>query len=335
MGKYPPRVTVYCFLATVALAGCTPPTPTYAPPTLVPLSDVTLAVPPTAPPQTATSAPLTLAPPQTATPTGTATPTPTATFTPIPTPTPVYTDTQGMVHIGTYFSHILNRDMPYRIYLPPGYDSGDRTYPVLYLLHGYPFDESHWDHLGADETADAGIRSGGYSPFIIVMPNCDPSEDGIYVNTSGGDNSVEGLIVNELLPYVEQTYRTWARREGRAIGGISRGGVWSLEIGFRRPDLFAVVGAHSAALSVNYPHPAYDPFNLVADPAVGTLRIWLDAGDSDWTWASTDQLHKVLEEHGIAHEYVIGEGSHEDEYWSRMMPAYMAFYTAGWVGDGE
>lgn len=238
----------------------------------------------------------------------------------------------GTIEVGTYFSQVLGREMVYRIYLPPCYEEG-QAYPVLYLLHGYPFDESHWDRLGVDEAANAGIRSGAYPPLIIVMPNGDPSPDGIFVNTSGGDNSVEGLVVNELIPHVDQTYRTRADRAGRAIGGISRGGVWSLEIGFRHPELFAIVGAHSAALSVNYPHPLYDPFNLAADAAIASMRIWLDAGDADWARAGVERLHEVLNEHNVAHEYVIGEGAHTNEYWSRMLPAYLAFYTADWTSD--
>jgi enterochelin esterase-like enzyme len=223
--------------------------------------------------------------------------------------------------------------MPYRIYLPPCYGADDRAYPVLYLLHGYPFDEGHWDRLGVDEAADAGIHSGAYPPFLIVMPNCDPSPEGIFVNTSGGDRSVEGLIVNEVLPHVDQTYQTWAEREGRAIGGISRGGVWSLEIGFRHPDLFAVLGAHSAALAVNYPHPLYDPFKLASDPAVASLRIWLDAGNVDWARWGVEELHWLLQEQGVGHEYVVGEGAHVDEYWSRMLPAYLGFYAGSWAAD--
>jgi len=278
--------------------------------------------------------PPTLAPLRTATPTPTGTPTATPTPMPSPTPTPTCTEVHGHVEVHTFFSRILGREMPYRVYVPPCYDANSRSYPVLYVLHGYPYDESHWDRLGADEAADAGIRSQAYPPFLIVMPNCDPSPDGIFVNTSGGDYSVEGLIVNELLPAVEQLYRTQAGREGRAIGGISRGGVWSLEIGFRRPDLFATVGAHSAALSVNYPHPLYDPFNLVTDPGVRTLRIWLDAGDRDWARFGVERLHQALEESGVPHEFTVGEGDHSDDYWSRMIPAYLAFYTASWR-EGE
>jgi len=268
----------------------------------------------------------TLVPLQTATPTPVPSPTPT----PSPSPTPTCTETYGRVEVRTFSSQILGREVPYRVYVPPCYGMNDQTYPVLYVLHGYPYDETHWDRLGVDETANDGIRSGTYPPFLIVMPNCDPSPDGIFVNTSGGNHSVEGLIVNELMPQVERTYRVRATREGRAIGGISRGGVWSLEIGFRHPDLFGTVGAHSAALSVNYPHPLYDPFNLIADPAVRSLRIWLDAGDRDWARVGVERLHQALEEQGIPHEFTLGEGGHENAYWSQMMPAYLAFYTAGW-----
>jgi enterochelin esterase-like enzyme len=317
----------------LALAACaSAPTPGYTPPTLAPLqTENSVAPAPTSlsptPAQGYTAA--TMVPLATVTPTATATPTPTA----APTTTLPCGETHGRVETGTYSSQILGRDVPYRIYLPPCYDAEERSYPVLYLLHGHPFDEWHWDRLGADETADSGIRSGAYPPFIAVMPNCDSSEEGIFANTSGGDSSVEGLIVNELLPHIDRTYRTWPQREGRAIGGISRGGVWSLEIGFRRPDLFAVVGAHSAALAVNYPHPIYDPLNLAAEPAVASLRIWLDAGDADWARVGVDELHRILDEHGVAHEYVLGEGSHENAYWSRMLPAYLAFYVADWPAE--
>jgi len=305
-------------LAALWLAGCDGTnTPTYAPPTREPLR----ATDTTAAPRT----PVLL---QTATPTRTATPTPIPTATATPTPTPTCTDAHGRVETGSYFSRVLGRDLPLRVYLPPCYGSSDRRYPVLYLLHGYPFGESHWDLLGADDVADDGIRSAAYPPFIIVMPNCDT--EGIFVETSGGDSSVEGLIVDDLVPAIDAAYLTWAEREGRAIGGVSRGAVWSLEIGFRRPDLFSVVGAHSPALAVNYPHPLYDPLILATDPGVQELRIWLDAGDEDWARGGAEQLHRVLEEAGVPHEYTVGEGEHVNPYWSQMLPAYLAFYAAGW-----
>ena len=324
-------------LLLLLLSACTPSQSAsatdqtaYIPPTLRPLATATPSPTPTPTPSpTATPTPT---PSPTATPTPTPTPTPRPTATPTPTPTPICANVAGRVELGSYPSRVLGRAATYRIYLPPGYDTSSASYPVLYLLHGYPYDETHWDRLGVDEAAEAGICSGAYPPFIIVLPNCDPSPEGLFVRTSGGDFSVEGLIVNELIPYIDQHYRTWGTREGRAIGGISRGGVWSLEIAFRRPDLFGIVGAHSPALTVNYPLPTYDPFNLVAQSAVDSLRIWLDAGNTDWAWVGADRMHKTLMERGIPHEYAVGEGSHADDYWSRMLPVYLAFYTAAWTG---
>jgi len=336
-------------LVMLWLAGCSSaPSHAYEPPTLVVLLSATPTVTPVSTPTFTPTPTPTSTPVPTATPTATPTPRPTATATPLPTATPPTATLEvtatltlsvpltssravslsGRVEAGSFPSQVLGRQATYRIYLPPGYDTSGQSYPVLYVLHGYPYDESHWDRLGVDEVADAGILSGAYPPFIIVMPNGDPQN--IYVNTSGGDWSVEGLIVNELLPYIDRTYRTLATREGRAIGGISRGGVWSLEIGFRHTDLFAVVGAHSAALSVNYPLPQYDPYNLVTEPGLRLQRIWLDAGNTDWARNGVRRLHEALQAQGVVHEYTEGEGNHSDGYWSAMMPAYLAFYVAGW-----
>jgi len=229
-----------------------------------------------------------------------------------------------------YFSHTTGDEQPYRIYLPPCYDQTDRRYPVLYLLHGWPYDESHWDNLGADEAADAGIGAGTLPPFIIVLPG---GTERLFINTCGGDGSFEGQIVNDLIPYVDGTYRTRTGREGRAIGGVSRGGVWALEIGFRHPDLFAAVGAHSPALSVNLAPPAYDPFYLLRGPGVAALRIYLDAGDADWAREGTQALHEALDEQGIAHEFIVHPGGHENGLWAANVTKYLAFYAAGWPVD--
>jgi enterochelin esterase-like enzyme len=230
----------------------------------------------------------------------------------------------------SYFSQTAGDEQRYRIYLPPCYDQTDQRYPVLYLLHGWPFDEAHWDNLGIDEAADAGIAARMLPPFIIVLPG---GTERLYINTSGGDHSFEGQMVNDLIPHVDETYRTQRERAGRAIGGISRGGVWALEIGFMHPDLFAIVGAHSPALSVNLAPPPYDPFYLLVEPGVAMLRIYLDAGDADWAKKSTQALHEALDKQGIRHEYVVHTGRHENKLWEENTAKYLAFYTATWFRE--
>jgi enterochelin esterase-like enzyme len=289
-----------------------PPTPT---PTLTPTYTVTPS-----PTPTQTPAP-------TFTPTRTPSPTPTLTPSPTPTPTPACTETTGRVEQHTYVSQTAGDEQPYRIYLPPCYDILDRRYPVLYLLHGWPYDELHWVTLGVDEAADEGIAARSLPPFIVVLPG---GAERLYVNTSGGDRSFEGQMINDLIPHVDHTYRTWTNREGRAIGGISRGGVWALEIALMHADLFGTVGTHSPALSVNLAPPPYDPFYLLGEPGVMSLRIYLDAGDADWARKTTQALHEAMDEQGIAHEFIVHPGGHENRLWADNLAEYLAFYTAGW-----
>jgi len=243
------------------------------------------------------------------------------------TPTPTL-ELAGRVEEHIYFSPTTEEEEHYRIYLPPGYDQSNDRYPVLYLLHGWPYEAAHWDSLGTESAADIAIQSGALPPFIIVQPR---GSEGVYVNTSGGDYSFEGQLINDLIPHVERTYRTRTEQAGRAIGGISRGGVWALEVGFSHPDIFAAVGAHSPALSVNMAPSVYDPFQLLQNPGVASLRIYLDAGDADWAREGTQELGRALDTQGIAHELVVHPGGHSAALWSAHVAEYLAFYTSGWL----
>ena len=139
--------------------------------------------------------------------------------------------------------------MRYRVYLPPCYGVDDRLYPTLYMFGGNIHDDAIWDTLGLDEAAEAMITRGDIPPLLIVMP-----DNGWLANTTtSGPNSYEGFVLNELIPHVETTYRARSDADGRAVGGLSRGGYWSLMMAFRRPDLFRSVGAHSPA-PVSYTH---------------------------------------------------------------------------------
>lgn len=296
--------------------------------TVVMLPTLAPTLPPSPTPQPTITPTVAPSPTPTQTPTEPPVPTPSPTSGPPPSPTPTSAPLAGRVEQETYSSAVTGQTESYRVYLPPGYDQVDRRYPVLYLLHGWPYDESHWDNLGVDEAADAGIVAGTVSPFIIVLPSAD--SEGVYVTTSGGAQSFEEQLVNELMPHIDATYRTVQTRDARAIGGISRGGVWSLEIAFRHPDAFAIVGAHSPALSANRAPSVYDPFALMNQPGVDRLRIYLSAGDQDWAREATEQLHQALDAQGIPNQFVVHAGAHVDHLWAGHIPEYLAFYAAGW-----
>jgi enterochelin esterase-like enzyme len=245
--------------------------------------------------------------------------------------TAICTDRQGAVRDGQFKSDIVGRRQHYYIYLPPCYEFDPTArYPVVYLLHGIPMDENHWLDEGVVEAADRLFSSGTLQPFIIVMPHGDY---GLYTDTSGGPKSFEGVFVNELVPAIDGRFRTLAGAQHRAIGGISRGGVWALEIAFTHPELFSAVGGHSPALSVNRAAPQYDPITLARTAPIEQLRFFLDAGDKDWTRTETLELSKVLAARYIPHTYTVGQGIHDYPYWASQVEAYLKFYGAAWESE--
>jgi enterochelin esterase-like enzyme len=241
------------------------------------------------------------------------------------------TETKGQVMDGYFNSAIVGRRQHYFIYLPPCYGTNlNVRYPVVYLLHGIPMDERHWLDEGVVATADKLFNSGELPPFIMVMPHGDYS---IYTDTSGGAKSFEDVFVNELMPAIDGRFRTLADAEHRAIGGISRGGVWALEIAFRHPDLFDAVGGHSPALAVNRATTEYDPLELAKSAPIDKLRIFLDAGDQDWTRAGTQDLGKALADRYIPYTFTVGKGDHDYPYWASQVEAYLRFYGAPWKAE--
>ncbi len=240
-------------------------------------------------------------------------------------------EVKGRVMDGYFKSDVIGRRQHYFVYLPPCYDTNvDIRYPVVYLLHGIPMDEHHWLDLGVVAIADKLFRSGELPPFIMVMPHGDYS---LYTDTSGGDKSFEDVFVHELMPAIDSRFRTLADAEHRAIGGISRGGVWALEIAFRHPELFDAVGGHSPALSVNRATTEYDPLDLAKSAPIDKLRIFLDAGDQDWTRAGTQDLSKVLAGRYIPYTFTGGKGDHDYPYWTSQVESYLRFYGAPWKAE--
>lgn len=318
---HPARHLIGLFLLVVSLAACAAPAPL---PTYVPTLPYT-PNPPTATAMTVVevataslaSAGQTVAPPA-ALPTETVPPT----ATPCATP--------GRIETGTFLS-VTAGPMSYRIYLPPCFGEDGRSYPTLYLLGGNIHTDVIWDELGVDEVAEAGISAGQWPPLLIVLP------DGGWIanNSSGGPGSFESVIMNDLLPYIEQTYCAWAAPAGRAIGGLSRGGYWALEIAFRFPEEFASVGGHSAALLDQYAGPAVNPQYTGLSQNLGDLRIYLDIGSADYVINNIRQLHVDMETAvpPIPHTWVLNEGRHEEAYWQTHIPDYLAWYTAPWPVD--
>jgi enterochelin esterase-like enzyme len=268
----------------------------------------------------------TLSPTATQTLTPTATPTPSPTPTPTPTATPQCAHAEGILEQTAYTSIVLGSQIPVHVFLPPCYEVPERIYPVIYLLHGTPMEVADWDTIGADELAGQKMAAHEWPDFMIIIPAA-PGQ--LFTYTDGGLGSFEAEFVEGLLPWVEQSYRVDARREARALAGISRGGVWALEIGFRHADLFDVVGALSPALQLNDAREQYDPLKIVHSGAALPGRIFLGAGEGDWARWKTEEMSALLQQVGISAVLEIVPGVHEAGLWRALLPDVLSFLSSG------
>jgi enterochelin esterase family protein len=198
----------------------------------------------------------------------------------------------GVVHHHVYKSSAIE-GLPvgmedYYVYTPPGYDAAAaKLYPVLYLLHGWSAVAESWLHDGqANLILDNLIAQGQATPMIVVMPL--GYGDLSFVTGGFGQWNDEAKIGNnlqrfgnallsEIVPQVESGYRVSARREDRAIAGLSMGGGESLVIGLNHPDTFAWIGGFSSA--VMYGH--FDGVFPNLDPKIPLKLLWVSCGTED------------------------------------------------------
>jgi len=254
-------------------------------------------------------------------------------FSPIPTHTPTIVPPEeptatpqncltkpGNIESGKV--EITNPAQEYLIYLPPCYyEKIDQKYPVLYLLHGQTYTSDQWLRLGAVEALDQLIMSGEARPFIVVFP--DDRYWNLEAGPGFGDRLVDGLI-----PYIDQTYRTVASRNYRAIGGLSRGAGWALRLGLSRWDLFTVIGLHS--LAVFKQDGSRIEKWLKAIPQKSQPSIFIDIGDNDPELAETQRVEAQLNTARVPHEWHLYQGTHTEEYWQAHTMEYIEWYAEQW-----
>jgi enterochelin esterase-like enzyme len=252
-------------------------------------------------------------------------------------PAVVSSDLAGTWREVTFYSSALNRDMAYYVYLPPGYASEGRRYPVLYMLHGAGGSKDEWPAYGLVTDVDRSIVSKDINPMIVVLPQGDL---GYWVNWADGGTRWGDYVTHDLRRQVDATYRTLPDASHRAIGGLSMGGAGALQLGFNHPDIFGVVGAHSPSLHLDdgtftavygsgSEFTQREPMDLaISAPDIESLKIWIDVGEDD-PWLERDEiLHDRLVERGIAHNWNVLAGGHDGDYWTQHLPAYLRFYDS-------
>jgi len=251
-------------------------------------------------------------------------------------------------------SKILSKPVSYCVLLPPSYDAEKtRRYPVLYFLHGIGENEQALLDSGGWELIQDLWDKKEIGEFLIVAPAADRT---FYINSRDGRVRYEDFFVRELLPFIESHYRIEPGRKYRGIDGISMGGYGALHLGFRYPQLFGSVSAHSAALIAALPRvhasagesamlarilgtafgnpfdPGYwdrnSPFTYVRNglrPA--SMRIYFDCGtEDDYGFNKGAQaFHALLVSRAIPHEFHLYPGRHDWVYFAQHFPASLEF----------
>lgn len=251
-------------------------------------------------------------------------------------------------------SKILKSERKYAIYLPPGYEISQRSYPVLYLLHGSGDDQTGWIQFGEVQfIADKAIKDGSATPMIIVMPDANTGKKG-YFNDVKGDWRYEDFFFEEFMPYIEKTYRIKKEKEFRAISGLSMGGGGTFVYALHHPELFASACPMSAAARDMPPEEIvkkyvgseagfskkemtdyYNRYNIHAllenTPLekIKKVRWYIDCGDDDFLYEGNSLIHITMRKKGIPHEYRVRDGRHNWSYWRSSLPEVLKFISDG------
>jgi len=220
----------------------------------------------------------------------------------------------------TFKSASMGINVGYYIYLPPGYETSQEKYPVVYHLHGgRPGAENKAVRLAG--YVDAAIKKGTIKPTIYVFPNGGPMS--WYDMPEMKYGMGESVFVKEVVPHIDATYRTWGTREGRALEGYSQGGRGTTRIMFKHPELFLSVAPGGSGYGpekriqendgyeseeLRFLPLGYNAWDLAktyaarADKPALNMLVW--DGTKCFNYDFNVQYSAYLKELGVAHEFL-------------------------------
>ncbi len=242
-------------------------------------------------------------------------------------------------------SKLMGREMPYRVVLPVDYNNNAaERYAVIYLLHGLTGHFNDW----TDRTNLVQLAAN--YKFIIVTPEGD---NGWYSDSPAASNDkYESYIIRELIPEIDNRFRTLADRQHRVIAGLSMGGYGSLKFGLKFPNMFSIIGSFSGALRVekwsekvggnkligssidkvfgpinSEARKANDVFKLARELTPEKLNglpyIYLSCGTEDSMLEGNSEFNKILTEKKVSHDYRTGRGGHDWVFWGNQVREFL------------
>lgn len=253
--------------------------------------------------------------------------------------------TASTVTTREFDSPALQRKWSYVAYLPTGYDRSDARYPVLYLLHGNGQKAYDWVASGhIQQTADRLIASGEIPAAIIVIPEAGTTW---YVDRK---ERMETAVMRDLLPEIQQRFRTIEQREGRVIAGLSMGGYGAARFALKYPETFAAAGLLSPAIYGDVPpenssarrvgvfgSPQFDPqvwhalnYTSLWDAYLQKklpVPMYVNSGDDDafYIEGTAAEFYTLLRRHGQPAELRIVDGGHTWAVWESTIGDVMKY----------
>lgn len=252
-------------------------------------------------------------------------------------------------------SEILGMVRKYAVYLPPDYETSERSYPVLYLLHGAGGDQMEWIQRGEVKwITDKAIVDGVAKPLIIVMPDAGGKNKG-YANDITGKWQYEDFFFHELIPHIEKTYRVRPGKMNRSIAGLSMGGNGTFTYALHYPEMFKAACPLSAGpgpltlesakeyMEKNNPEVSdsqieewyyrqsvLELINAMPENRKNSVRWYIDCGDDDHipnVYEGNCLIHIAMRKKEILHEFRIGDGGHTWNYWRSALPKVLEFVS--------
>jgi S-formylglutathione hydrolase len=243
----------------------------------------------------------------------------------------------GGIHFDTLRSANVPGDVAVSIYTPPGYSQSSRPDPLLLLLHGG--NESARDLTRFVRLLDKAVATGQVAPLVVAMPSAGRS---LYMDYKDGSQKWETFILRELLPHLRRTLHVSDERRLTFCGGYSMGGLGSLRLAFKHPDVFGAVAALEPAIEPALSWKDVGPYvkfwrsDAVVEQIFGSpvdlgfwaannpasiakrdpsrllgLGIYFDVGDQDMLYLDegAEFLHRILFDAAIGHEFRLVRGA--------------------------
>ncbi len=235
-----------------------------------------------------------------------------------------------------YNSPTLGQQRRMTVYLPAAYD-GKKKFPVMYLLHGHGGDETAWGDLGrASQIMDNLIAAGKAVPMIVVSSNSNVQRRN---GGLGGGYSWQGMqnfrseLLENVIPYVEKTYRVKKDRKSRAMCGLSMGGGQSFYIGLRSPEVFANVGVFSTGMFGGIAGASdFDLEKEVPGMLTNTKAFneqldvfFVSCGEQDPRIEYTRNIVKKMRDGGVEVRFNSYPGDHEWQVWRKSLHEFAQY----------